>query len=61
MEKAKPREKDFDCVEFQHRAGAEVAKMLEGMTEDEQTAFWHERFLAMKKRQAERRRAAKTA
>jgi hypothetical protein len=35
--------------------------MIEGMTPEEETAFWHERFLAMKKRQAARRRAAKTA
>ena len=61
MEKAKPREKDFDCVEFQHWAGAQIAKELEGMTPEEELAYWRERDRRLRERQARLRRAAKTA
>jgi len=35
--------KRFDCVEMQHRGGELVRKMTEGMTVEEEVAFWKER------------------
>ena len=43
--------KSFDCVELQHRGGAGTRKKLEGMTFEEQVAYWKQRTEEMKERQ----------
>ena len=50
--------KGFDCVEFQHAAGAAVAKQMEGMTIEEKAAYSIRRAEEMRKRQEELRRKA---
>lgn len=52
------RTKRFDCVEFQHQAGAAVAKRLEGMADGEKAAYFAERTAEMRERQKELRRRA---
>ena len=44
--------KAFDCVEQQHRGGAEIARRTAGMTVEEKVAYWHERAEELRKRQA---------
>jgi len=36
------RKKRFDCVDLQHRGGARLQALLEGMTADEEERFWAE-------------------
>jgi hypothetical protein len=54
-------EKAFDCVEFQHRAGAAVAKRLAGMTIEEKVAYFAKGTEELRKRQQELRRKAGAA
>jgi uncharacterized protein GlcG (DUF336 family) len=42
--------KKFDCVEMQHRGGELVRKMTEGMTVEEEVAFWKARTAEMLRR-----------
>jgi len=42
--------KKFDCVEMKHRGADKVRRMVEGMTLEEQAAFWKERTEAMRRR-----------
>jgi hypothetical protein len=37
------KEKAFDCVEMKRQAQARIAKELEGMTLEEELAYWAER------------------
>ena len=36
----KTKTKKFDCVQMQHRGGQRVMKRLEGMTLEEEVAYW---------------------
>ena len=57
----KRKEKAFDCVEFQHEAGAAVAKQMEGMTVAEKVAHSARLAEAMRKRQEQARQQVKPA
>jgi hypothetical protein len=35
--------KTFDCVEMKHQGAARLQALLEGMTMEEEVAFWRER------------------
>lgn len=42
--------KTLDCMEMQHRGAERVRELTQGMTEEEQLAFWRERTEALRKR-----------
>ncbi len=45
-----------ECVELKRRGAEHVAKMVAGMTLEEQLAFWRQRTEAMLKRQKQQER-----
>jgi len=42
--------KKFDCVEMKHRGADKIRRIVEGMTLEQQVAFWKERTEKMRKR-----------
>jgi len=55
-----PKTKAFDCVELQHRGGDAVRKATQGMTPEEEVAYW-ERQTREFRAEIERRRTRKRA
>lgn len=54
------RKRTLDCVELQHRGGARLQALLEGMTAEEEERFWAELSAKLRAEQEEavRRRSA---
>ncbi len=54
LERAKPpgsaKGKDFDCVEMQHRGGQAVRARLQGLSRQEQRAYWERRTAELRER-----------
>ncbi|MBD3173834.1 MAG: hypothetical protein GF320_01530 [Armatimonadia bacterium] len=47
------KEKAFDCVEMKRQAQARIAREIEGLSVDQQVAYWAERTRRLKERIAE--------
>jgi hypothetical protein len=45
--------KTFDCVEMKHQGAERVQARLEGMTREEQLAYWEQRGRVLRARQQE--------
>ncbi len=43
--------KTFDCVEMQHRGAEKVREQINGMTLEQELAFWRERSRILRQRQ----------
>ena len=52
--------KDFDCVEFQHKAGAALTRKLRAMTPEERTAYFEKGNRELREKQAKLRARAKS-
>jgi hypothetical protein len=50
------KDKTFDCVEMMHRGQEELQKRLQGMSDEEQLAFWRRQSEEFKKSVEEARR-----
>ena len=56
------KKKDFDCVEMMHTAAQKLQAEIEGMTVEEEVAFWHARSEELRREEvAVRRRERKAA
>ncbi len=54
------KNKEFDCVEFQDRAGERIYEQIKGMTVQEQLEFWRKQTKKLRQQQqAARDRIAK--
>jgi hypothetical protein len=57
-----PKKTRVDCVELQHRGGEAVRRAIEGMTREEELAYWARRTEEfLKEREAARKRRAEAA
>lgn len=55
----KKNKKDFDCVEMKRRGAEHVMALTEGMTREQELAFWAERTRRLQERaEAARRKRA---
>jgi hypothetical protein len=52
--------KTFDCVEMKRRKAARLTTLLDGMSREEQFAFWQERTQGLRKLQQEAKMATHT-
>jgi len=43
--------KNFDCVDMKHRGAEKVREKIEGMTREQELAFWRESSKALKQHQ----------
>ncbi|MBI3301469.1 MAG: hypothetical protein HYZ72_05240 [Deltaproteobacteria bacterium] len=43
--------KTFDCVEMKHRGAEKVREQINGMTLEQEVAFWRERSRLLRQRQ----------
>jgi hypothetical protein len=45
--------KNFDCVEMKHLGAEKIREKIQGMTREQEAAFWKERSQALRKHQAD--------
>ena len=53
--------KKFDCVEMMHRGAEAVRKRIEGMTLEQEVAYWQERTSELRKLQRTARRVRRAS